>query len=104
MGYCPQQAVEAAHGFFAVNIALFYLVILYLVRRYLAGVIMKIHPLLYEWPVQFLLFMILLAGSYRLMHFLLRYKWFGKIMAVTSLTYYRFWGRRYRAMKPGKPE
>lgn len=103
MSYCPQQAIQAAHGFFAVNMALFYLGVLYLVQRYLAAVVPKIHPLLYEWPVQFLMFMILLAGSYRLMHFLLRFRCFAKIMAFTSLTHYRFWGRRYRALEPDKP-
>jgi Pyruvate/2-oxoacid:ferredoxin oxidoreductase delta subunit len=44
------------------------------------------------------LFLVFVFALYRVLHFLMRYSVFNRIIAYTSLSHYRFW-RRYRAPK-----
>lgn len=101
---CPKRAIETAHSF-----AIFLMVISSLVISPLMVILLKQTGVwehinksiisqniwsLMEMPI-FLVFAIL---SYRILHFLMRFKLINKIIAYTSLSKYKFW-RRYRAPK-----
>lgn len=99
MSNCPRKAIETAHGFvFAVSI-IFHYVVLGFINSYFSDYAASINPLFYSWVVQSILFLIFIVISYRIMYLLKRFKWFDKILVYTSLTYYKFWGKRYKAVK-----
>jgi Pyruvate/2-oxoacid:ferredoxin oxidoreductase delta subunit len=104
MNICPRRAIESAHGYLASVIIILYSVIL-------AG-LYSIYPP-NEWPfikngspgyefikftIDSVLIFLLLIGTYRLVHFLKRYRWFDNLVTYTSLTKFKFW-RRYKAPK-----
>ncbi len=41
----------------------------------------------------------ILALLHRIIHYLMRFKIFERLMVYTSLTKFKFWGRRYKALK-----
>ena len=98
MSYCPHRAIETAHGPIIGFMLLFSLVIWSAIEFYF-GKLLHLDNTIMNFVVQTVLILGLLAVWYRILHFLLRYKWFNKIITFTSLTYYKFWGRRYRALK-----
>jgi ferredoxin len=104
MNNCPKRAIETAHGFIAAVLILFYSVVLYFFNTYiplkeiigsgfLNGYIGIIIPV-----INTLMFLFLLFISYYIMHLLLRFSFFEKIVVFTSLTKYKFW-RRYKSPK-----
>lgn len=99
MSACPKRAIESAHGFIFVVALIFNLGIIRAARHYLPEMIEKINPFLFDWVIQALIFILFITISYRIMHFLLRFSWFNTLMSYTSLTHYKFWGKRYRAIK-----
>lgn len=105
MNYCPKRAIETAHSFFFI---LLFALILFInpflsekvvafVNRHLSGsgVAYEVLDFIVEWGVAIMLYVM----GYRLMHWLSQYRFFNRLITVTSLTHWRFW-RRYRA--PGK--
>lgn len=97
MSNCPQKAIETSHGSTIGFSILFYSVIWVLVRY-----IFSINfPLLFNGmigsAVQTVLFLGLLAVWYWISHFLMRFRFFERMIVYTSLTKYKFWGRRYKA-------
>lgn len=109
MNYCPQRAIETAHSFFF--IILFALILLVnpflsekvaaLVDRLLrgSGIAYELIYFVVQWSVALVIY---IAG-YRLIHYLSRYRFFSRMIAYTSLTYWKFW-RRYRAPRQLKIE
>jgi len=98
MGNCPQKAIETAHGF----------IILYLIySSVLTGFFLNYFDVFFpkmdtgivKWILETLLFLFFLGLFYRLIHYLMRFRIFERIMVYTSLTKYKFWGRRYKALK-----
>lgn len=90
MNSCPQRAIETAHGLF---------LFLYFIVSFLSSIIIipflsfgNLNGLI-KITLDSILLVILLSGFYHLQHFLLRKKFVGRLIAVTSLTYYKFWGR-----------
>ena len=98
MSYCPHRAIETAHGPIIGFMLLFSFVIWSTIEYYFGKILYLDNPMV-NFVVQTVLILVLLAAWYRILHFLLRYKWFNKIITYTSLTFYKFWGRRYRALK-----
>jgi Pyruvate/2-oxoacid:ferredoxin oxidoreductase delta subunit len=104
MNNCPKRAIETAHSFFIVMIILLtYLVNPVVAKGVKESVTYIFHglPAGYElihsivsWSAAVLIF----ALSYRLMHYLSRFRFFNRMITHTSLTYWKFW-RRYRAPK-----
>lgn len=99
---CPKRAIETAHGFiigtiFLVNAVLItwlynqlrkYSVDIIIGNSFLSGVIrFVIEPAI-------LIFVLIL--SYRLLHYLKRFRFIDLIITYTSLTKFKFW-RRYKA-------
>lgn len=99
VGNCPKKAIETVHGFITVCAFVFDALFLALFYRFYLHFFAHMPDLLIKWVLESVLFLILLVPAYWLMHFFARYRWFNQLIAYTSLTYYRFWGRRYKAIK-----
>lgn len=102
MNNCPERAIETAHGF---TVFLWWLAFS-IIPVAIAGLLIRLNILSYEFykdHIRLFLYAFMLATGlitiffgYRLLHFLLRYRWFNRLFTLTSLTSYRFW-RRYRS-------
>jgi ferredoxin len=90
MNICPARAIEAAHGLVAL---VFYI--------WIAGtpILLGLLPMFFHhWLIAFLVFDVLLFFGlffllYRFQHLLLNSRIVAKIISLTSLTFYKFWGR-----------
>lgn len=90
MNSCPKRAIETAHGLFALIIILISILSSAVITPTLSFI--SSNGLL-KFTIVNLLLVVFLFGFYRLQHLLLRKKFVGKLIAFSSLTYYRFWGR-----------
>ncbi|MBL6943739.1 MAG: EFR1 family ferrodoxin [Bacteroidales bacterium] len=100
MNNCKQRAIETPHGlvipiwWFALSILP--LIILKFISNYTNA------ENLTKGLIYYILYIILsfslVFGSYKIVHKLMKFKFFNKIIKYTSLTTYRFW-RRYKAPK-----
>ena len=100
IGNCPKKAIETAQGF-AFGIWAFYaFVLLTLFYKCAALFPVPIKNGTAQFVIKAALFLSATMLGYRLMHYLLRFKWFEKIVVFSSLTKYKFWGRRYKALRP----
>jgi Pyruvate/2-oxoacid:ferredoxin oxidoreductase delta subunit len=97
MGHCPQKAIETGHGFVAGVIGL-YLIVAPLIFLFFQRSFYWMDNKLFEWLIEMLVFLALAAVLYRISHYLLRFRFFGKLMVYTSLTHLKFW-KRYKALK-----
>jgi len=95
---CPRKAIETGHGFIAC-VSVVYALLMY----GLSGVVMEMLPA----PLQIealgfiaknSVFLALVAAGYRIVHYSMRFPVIGRWMIRTSLTSYKFWGRRYRVL------
>jgi ferredoxin len=99
MSYCPRKAIETSHGFTIGFILLYSPVILAFIYKYTASISFKIENEVINSIIESAIFLGLFGFSYRVIHYLMRFGFIKKIMAYTSLTKYKFWGKRYRALK-----
>lgn len=99
MSHCPKKAIETAHGFFAGVLILNSSFVIGLFYKYFDHFFFTIKSGWVNFLIKNILLFLLLVLSYRIMHFLLRFKFFERIIVYTSLTKYKFWGRRYKALK-----
>jgi len=106
---CHVRAIETTHSFATSLILISSLVIsplmiamldqfgvLEWIRR--SVIIENVWSLVYAF-----IFLVFVFISYRVLHFLMRYRIFNRIIAYTSLSKYKFW-RRYMAPKTFPPE
>ena len=100
MGNCPKNAIETAHGFAFGIWAIYSFVLLVLFYKYFALLFFPLKNEAIRFLIETSIFLSATILGYRLMHYLLRFKYFEKIVVYTSLTKYKFWGRRYKALKP----
>jgi membrane protein YdbS with pleckstrin-like domain len=96
---CPNRAIEAAHGmgflFWFIYAALSTQLSLVFVR------ILDIYPQIWWWKIASLIISILvmlvtISILYRLIHYLMAWKPFEKLIRNTSLTALPFWRRYHR--------
>ena len=91
MTSCPAKAIESAHGLMVIismlSSVVFSLLSGYVATEYMRSAIVGI-------LVFTLLFILFLWIFYNIQHLLLRNKYFGKLIVFTSLTHYKFWGKR----------
>jgi Pyruvate/2-oxoacid:ferredoxin oxidoreductase delta subunit/flavodoxin len=99
MSNCPKQAIETGHGFIAGFMLLFNTFFIVLFYKYLELYFFRIENEMVRFVVETSLFLSMLALSYRLIHYCMRFRFFERMMVYTSLTKYKFWGRRYKALK-----
>lgn len=101
---CPERAIETTHTFSSILILISSLIIsplLVVGLKYLnfLGWVNQSTITRNLWTfVDTVIFLLFFFLSYRILHFLMRYKIVNKIIAHTSLSKYKFW-RRYRAPK-----
>jgi ferredoxin len=99
MSYCPKRAIETAHGSVLIITLLSSLVVSGLFYSYFKEWFFDIEHTLLGFILESALFLGILAVWYRLLHYAMRYKFIERLVVYTSLTKYKFWGRRYRALK-----
>ena len=98
MSNCPQRAINTAHGFFVGYLFLASFVS-GLFFKYFDKLFFKISNILLYNVIQIVLYLALIFVLYLLVHLLMRFKFFERIMVFTSFTKYKFWGKRYKALK-----
>ena len=98
MGNCPKKAIETAHGFIVVVCLIYSFIVSTLFYKYFNLYFFGIKSEFFQSIIGSLLFVGLLALSYRIIHFLMRWRWVERAMVFTSLTKLKFWGRRYKAL------
>jgi ferredoxin len=98
MNFCPIRAIETAHGLFTV-ISIFSSLLMTTILHSIA--ITYFHSGLARLTIFTIIFFALLWILYALQHRLLASSFAGKLIARTSLTFYRFWGR-YRSISDEK--
>lgn len=90
MNTCPKKAIETAHGlFFIVGILTSFCFTIFL-HNILQLEIKSSFIRLSLWSV---IFVTLLSILYYLQHLLLKNRFISKLITLTSLTHYKFWGR-----------
>lgn len=99
LGNCPKKAIETAHGFAFGIWAIYSFLLLTLFYKYFAVLFFPIKNQAVRFIIETIIFLSAAMIGYRLMHYLLRFKFFEKLVVYTSLTKYKFWGRRYKALK-----
>jgi len=99
MSNCPKRAIETAHGSVLAVALLTSLVISGLFCHYSKFLFFDIEHTFLGFILESALFIGVLAVWYRLLHFAMRFKIVEWVVVYTSLTKYKFWGRRYKALK-----
>ena len=98
MGNCPGKAIETAHGFVVAFIFLNSLVLTPLADKYLSY-LFTINIGLLRYLTEYAILFIALAFLYRVIHYLMRFRFVERMMVYTSLTKLKWWGKRYKALQ-----
>ncbi len=109
MNNCPQRAIETAHAFTAVLWWLVFSIVPYFLTKILVdqsmiseGVYLKNSWIILNIVTIISGFALLFLG-YRILHQLLRIKFFNRIITLTSLTHFKWWNRyKYKSEKENK--
>jgi len=101
---CPQKAIQTTHTFSGLLLFLWFTIIPTLLTKFVIqynlfnpGTTTYLFRNLWSVFIWFI-FLIFLFICYRLLHLLMKYKYFNRFIAYSSLTKYKFW-RRYKAPK-----
>jgi Pyruvate/2-oxoacid:ferredoxin oxidoreductase delta subunit/flavodoxin len=89
LNQCPQNAIETAHGLALITSLISALLTTYFVSPFLG---LNDYPLI-NFSLLSVVFFAVLWALYRIQHRLLQIPQIGKLIAFTSLTHYKFWGR-----------
>ena len=104
MNTCPVNAIQTAHGFvigvFIITTAVMLKIIWNIVLRQTnASFIHSIYETgLAKFTIESIITIFFLLIAYRIMHALLKFAFFEKMVSYTSLTTYRFW-RRFKNIR-----
>jgi Pyruvate/2-oxoacid:ferredoxin oxidoreductase delta subunit len=99
MSNCPKKSIETAHGFI-LPFLIFSGTLTGLFFIYFKQLLFVIPDNLIRWIIETALFLLLLGIVHRVLHYLMRFRFVERLMVYTSLTKYKFWGKRYKALKP----
>jgi ferredoxin len=102
MSHCPIRAIETAHGSVLVITLLSSLLFSGLFYHYFGQLFFDIENTMFGFILESALFLSILAVWYRLIHYAMRWRFVERLVVYSSLTKYKFWGRRYKALKPLK--
>jgi len=102
MSNCPKKAIETAHGSVLVIAMLSSLFISGLFYSYFRQWFFNIEHTFLGFILESALFLGILTVWYRILHYAMRFKFIERMVVYTSLTKYKFWGRRYKALKTNK--
>ena len=101
MNRCPEKAIQTPHLF----VLLIWWLAFSAIPVYLVHLLaspesfLSTHFSLFVWIFIFITGLPVIFFSYRILHFLMRFRFFNRLISFTSLTKFKFW-RRYFA--PGK--
>jgi Pyruvate/2-oxoacid:ferredoxin oxidoreductase delta subunit len=98
MGNCPKKAIQTAHGFI-IGLVILNSFLTGLFYKFWNSNFMNIEGGIIRFILEQFLFIILLVICHRLIHYAMRFRIIEKLMVYTSLTKYKFWGPRYKAIK-----
>jgi ferredoxin len=107
MNNCPKRAIETAHGYIIGILILFNVGLITLFYKYLAdsGIINLTGESFWITQLRFLVNAVIMFAvmfsSYRILHYLRRYKLFEWLIVYTSFTKFKFW-RRYKSSEKYK--
>jgi len=96
MNACPKNAIETPHAYTALIWWLAFSLIPVILLRYISTFFHVAdwqNEVLFK-ALEYGLGILIVFGAYKLLHVCMRYKFFNKLIAYTSLTKYKFW-RRY---------
>jgi len=99
MSNCPKRAIETAHGSVIFITILYSLVFSGLFYHYFGLLFFDIEHSFSGFILESALFLGIIAVWYRLLHYAMRFRFIERLVVYTSLTKYKFWGRRYKALK-----
>jgi hypothetical protein len=99
MGNCPSKAIETGHGYIFALALLFTTIVLGFFYLFFETFLLPIENRFLGILAESAFFILLLAIWYRIVHFLLRFRFMERLVVYTSLTKFKFWGRRYKALK-----
>jgi ferredoxin len=93
MNLCPHKAINTNHGVILIVV----IINSFFITTFINSVITERIPMLsyFNFLVNSLVFLIFLIFSYKIIHYLLRYKFVYTIINYSSFSYYKFWGRYY---------
>lgn len=100
MNQCPHRAIETPHGFVTIIWWFAFSILPFLIWKFISYLSEVKYPdkdILYQ-IIYIVLSLSVIFGSYRVLHKLMKFKFFNQIIRYTSLTSYKFW-RRYKAPK-----
>jgi Pyruvate/2-oxoacid:ferredoxin oxidoreductase delta subunit len=98
MGNCPKKAIETGHGY-VLGIFYIYSAVTGIFYKFFVKNTIGPDNEILKFFFDTFVFLALLAISYRGIHYCMRFKLFEKLIVYSSLTKYKFWGRRYKALK-----
>lgn len=103
MNICPRKAIETPHGlifvlFYLCSIAMTALTAYFTAGPFPAGVYIWLNNGAVRFTLLSLIVLPFYFLAYRIVHYLMRFKPFERIMTLTSLTHLKYWGR-YSAPK-----
>ncbi len=97
MNICPKKAIETAHGFITAACSITLAGMGYVINHILSIPDFINWHWLQNGSIRLIIFSIavlpILFLSYRIMHRLLKYRFFERLVVYTSLTKFRFWSR-----------
>jgi ferredoxin len=104
MNICPERAIETAHGYV---FAIYFFISSYLVveiykllhiNYFIDSILPAWSSGIFKFFIDAALLLSLYFAFYRIFHFLLRFRFFERIIVFTSLTKWKFW-RRFKIVK-----
>jgi ferredoxin len=102
VGNCPEKAIETGHGFIFIFSLFFYTVFIGIFYNFVYKYLGIIENEYLKFILESVLFLGMILISYRIVHYLMRFKIIDNIVRYTSLTKYKFWGKKYKALKYNK--
>lgn len=99
ISHCPSRAIETAHGFIIGIVVIFYAFISGYLFKFFSEYLFPLDNPVLKFALESAAVIILLFAGYRFIHLLMGFKIFERLIVLTSLTKYKFWGKRYKAIK-----
>jgi len=100
MGNCPKRAIETGHSAIIGFSWFFYSIFsIFLYKFFNLSFMFSEEYKILNFLIETALFFLFLTIWYFLVHYLIRYKFFDRLLVYTSLTKYKFWGKRYKAIR-----
>ncbi len=99
IGECPKKAIETAHGFLIGINWIYFAVFATILHVGLRKIDIFLPDNLLGFLAESIISLPIIFLGYRINHFLMHFKFFERLAVYTSLSKYKFWGRRYKARK-----